>query len=64
MWSIAGINYTKSYFVCAEVGSDHHLVLMELRLKVQRSKVKVQQELRRPQGQMKEMYDGNDVERA
>ena len=69
----------------AEVGSDHHLVLMKLRLKVQRPtrhteagkcklrvhrleskeiKVKFQQELRRLQGQIREKYDGDDVERA
>ena len=69
----------------AEVGSDHHLVLMKLRLKVQRpkrhteagkcrlkvhrlesreAKVKYQQELRRLQWQMKDMYTGEDVERA
>ncbi len=69
----------------AEVGSDHHLVLMKLRLKVQRpkrhteagkcrlkvhrlesreAKVKYQQELRRLQWQMKDMYRGEDVERA
>ena len=69
----------------AEVGSDHHLLLMKLRLKVQRpkrhteagkcrlkvhrlesreAKVKYQQELRRLQWQMKDMYGGEDVERA